>query len=285
MAATPPQLDRTFTWRGREIAWTRLGAGPPLVFCHGTPWSSWLWAPYAQALAHEFTVYLWDMPGYGSSSHLPEHDVHLGVQGEAFAALLEHWEQEAGTRTAGRRPHVVAHDYGGAVALRAALLHGARYRSLCLVDVVALRPWGSPFFTLVGRHADVFAALPTAVHRGALEAYVRSAAFRPLVADDLEALVAPWLDEAGRAAFYRQIAQADEDWTAELEPLLGNLDLPVHVVWGAEDTWIPVDRAHRLTDALGGGRPTVLPGAGHLVQLDAPVALATELHRWLTTVR
>ncbi|WP_402465418.1 alpha/beta fold hydrolase [Isoptericola aurantiacus] len=277
-------LDRVFAWRGRSVAWTVLGSGPPLVFCHGTPWSSWLWEPYARALAADFTVYLWDMPGYGASSRHPHHDVDLGVQGEVLAALLEHWgEHHAKVGQGAWRPHVVAHDYGGAVCLRAALLHGHRYGSLCLVDVVALRPWGSDYFRLVGEHADVFGDLPEAVHRGALSAYVAGAAHRDLRPDDLEALVSPWLGEAGQAAFYRQIAQADERWTAELEPLLASLDVPTRIVWGEQDTWIPVDRAHRLAAAIPGSTVVTVPDAGHLVQLDAPVALATELHRWLAS--
>ncbi|MFF2451339.1 alpha/beta fold hydrolase [Isoptericola sp. NPDC058082] len=293
---TEPLLDRRFAWRGREVAWTAFGSGPPLVLCHGTPWSSWLWEPYARALAAEFTVHLWDMPGYGASSKDPAHDVDLGTQGELFADLLEHWrpawsdgaDGADGSSAAGGGvplPHVVAHDYGGAVSLRAALLHGARYASLCLVDVVALRPWGSPYFSLVREHADVFAAVPAAVHRGALEAYVRTAAHRPLREEHLAALVGPWTGQAGQAALYRQIAQADERYTAELEPLLGGLDVPVRVLWGEEDTWIPPDRARRLADAIPGADARLLPGAGHLVQLDAPVALAVELQRWLSANR
>ncbi|MEU8490966.1 alpha/beta fold hydrolase [Pseudonocardia alni] len=45
------------------------------------------------------------------------------------------------------------------------------------------------------------------------------------------------------------------------------------VVWGTEDTWIPVDRAHRLTAAVPGAELHLVPGAGHLIQLDAPEAL------------
>lgn len=272
-------LDRRLGWRGREIAWTSFGSGPPLVFCHGTPWSSWLWAPYARALAGRFTVHLWDMPGYGASSRLAEHDVDLGVQGEAFTALLEHWRADWD-----EPPHVVAHDYGGAVSLRAALLHDARYASLCLVDVVALRPWGSPFFRLVREHPDVFGSLPATVHRGALEAYVATASHRGLRGRDLESLVEPWLGSDGQAAFYRQIAQADERYTAEVEPLLGTFDVPTRILWGEQDTWIPVNRAGRLVEALGAADARLIPEAGHLVQLDAPVALATELGVWLTEV-
>ena len=84
-------LDETFAWRGREVRWQRLGAGPEVVFCHGTPWSSWVWRPFAEALAESHTVYLWDMPGYGESSKHPDHAVSLDVQGELFADLLTHW--------------------------------------------------------------------------------------------------------------------------------------------------------------------------------------------------
>lgn len=270
-------LTRTLEWRGRRVAWDRFGEGPALVLLHGTPWSSALWRPVAEALAARFTVHLWDMPGYGSSSKHPEHAVDLGVQGELFADLLREWGLQ--------RPHVLAHDFGGAVALRARLLHGVRYASLGLVDVVALSPWGTPFLRLVREHADAFAQLPAAVHRGAVEAYVRSASHRGLRDDDLAALVDPWTGQEGQPAFYRQIAQADERYTDEVQPRYGTLDEPTHVVWGAEDRWLPVEQAERLRAAIPGATLTVLPDAGHLVQLDAPVALTAELTRWTEHVR
>lgn len=269
---TATGLARDLIWRGRRIAWDTYGSGPALVFLHGTPWSSWLWRPYADALASRFTVYLWDMPGYGSSSKDPEHEVDLGIQGELFADLLKVWELDA--------PHVIAHDFGGAVALRARLLHGARYSSLCLVDVVALSPWGSPFFQLVREHADVFAQLPAAVHDGAVRAYIAGASHKGLTSAALDALTAPWTGLEGQAAFYRQISQADERYTDEIEPLYDTLTEPVHIIWGAEDTWIPADRAARLHNAVPGSTLRYIPDAGHLIQLDAPTRLATQLATW-----
>ncbi|MDN4481250.1 alpha/beta fold hydrolase [Demequina muriae] len=270
---TVPPLTQTLRWRGRTVAWDLLGDGPPVVLLHGTPWSSALWRPIAEVLAERFTVHLWDMPGYGASSKDPDHAVDLGVQGELFAYLLGEWGLD--------RPHVVAHDFGGAVALRARLLHGARYASLCLVDVVALSPWGSPFFTLVKEHADVFAQLPPAIHRGAVEAYIRGASHRGLADDDLAMLVEPWLGDDGQAAFYRQIAQADERFTDEVEPLCGAIDDPTHIVWGTDDTWIPVDRAQRLQRAIPGASLSLIEDAGHLIQLDAMAELSAELTRCL----
>jgi pimeloyl-ACP methyl ester carboxylesterase len=266
-------LSEEFSWRGREVRWERLGSGPDVVFCHGTPWSSELWRPCAEALASYFTVHLWDMPGYGLSSKRPEQRVSLDVQGQLFTELLAHWDL--------RSPHVIAHDYGGAVALRAHLLHHTRFASLALVDVVALAPWGSDFFRLVREHADVFSALPSAVHEGALRAYIAGASHVGLSPAAMDSLVSPWLDPLGQAAFYRQIAQADQAYTDEIEHLYPELDLPVLVIWGREDTWIPVDRADRLIELVPGAQLRVIEGAGHLIQLDQPTALATTLARWL----
>lgn len=271
---TPHRLTHELQWHGRSVAWDRLGHGPALVLLHGTPWSSALWRPIAEALSQQFTVYLWDMPGYGASSKDASHAVDLGTQGELFAHLLVQWGLD--------RPHVIAHDFGGAVALRARLLHGARFSSLCLVDVVALSPWGSSFFTLVKQHAEVFAQLPPAVHRGAVEAYIRGASHRGLRDDDLAVLVDPWTGEEGQAAFYRQIAQADERFTDEIEPRYGEIDEPVHVIWGAEDRWIPADRADRLRGLIPHASLTLVEDAGHLVQLDAPAVLSADLTRWVS---
>ena len=60
-------VNERFDWEGRSIAWGRAGSGPPVVFCHGTPFSSRVWSRYADALSADFTVHLWDMPGYGES--------------------------------------------------------------------------------------------------------------------------------------------------------------------------------------------------------------------------
>ena len=101
--------------------------------------------------------------------------------------------------------------------------------------------------------------------------------------DDLDTLVQPWLGEQGEPAFYRQIADYDERYLEENERRLGQLDLPVRVLWGAEDAWIPPDTGERLADLIRGASFSIVAGAGHLMHYDAPVALADELRVWLST--
>jgi len=267
------ELTETFEWEGRRLAWTRAGTGPAVVFCHGTPWSSRVWAPYAEALADRFTVHLWDLPGYGRSSKNPAHPVHAGVHARAFRALLDHWELD--------RPHVVAHDLGGLVALRAHLVEGAGYASLFLVDVVAIPPSGSPFFRFVQDNPGLLGGLPAYVHEAIVRAYIGNATHRGLDADDLDALVEPWTGAEGQPAFYRQIEDYDLALLDENERALPALDVPVRVLWGAEDTWIPIETGRRLAGLIPGATLTEVPDAGHLVQYDAPVALASALGGWL----
>ncbi|WP_019544649.1 alpha/beta fold hydrolase [Streptomyces sulphureus] len=264
-------LDHAYESASGTVRWTALGdpGQPPVVLLHGTPWSSYTWRAVARALAVRRRVYVWDMPGYGSSAKYEGQDVSLGAQGRLFAELLGHWGLV--------RPDVVAHDFGGAVALRAALLHGAAYRTLTLVDVVALAPWGSDAYRLLGRNASVFGALPPALHGAMVREYIRSASSAGLREDVLERLAAPWLGEIGQPAFYRQIEQNDQRYTDEVEGRYGELDLPVLVCWGADDSWVPADRADRLAAVVPGARKHLLAGAGHLVQEDTPAQLTALL--------
>ncbi len=269
----PMELSEVFEWESRQIAWTRAGSGPPVVFCHGMPFSSRVWAPFADALVDRFTVHLWDLPGYGRSSKHPRHPVHAGIHARVLRALLDHWGLD--------RPHVVAHDLGGLVSLRAHLVEGATYASLFLVDVVAIPPSGSPFFRFVQDNPALLAGLPDYVHEAIVRAYVGNAAHRGLDDDELDALVEPWTGAQGQPAFYRQIADYDLALLEENEKRLGDLDLPVRVLWGTEDAWIPIETGRRFAGLVPEASLTEVPGAGHLMQYDAPVALATALRDWL----
>ncbi len=270
------ELTERFEWQGREIAWGRAGAGPAVVFCHGTPFSSRVWQRFAAELRRDFTVHLWDMPGYGSSSKHAGHAVDFGAQADAFAALLD--------RCGLDRPHVVAHDFGGAVSLRAHLVGGARYASLMLIDVVAIPPSGSPFFRFVKEHPDVLGGLPGYIHTAIVRTYIQGASHRGLRDDELGELVEPWTGDIGQPAFYRQIADYDERFLEENEQRLGQIDIPVRVLWGADDAWIPATQAEKLSALIPTATLRLIDGAGHLVQYDAPVALMDQLRVWLGDV-
>lgn len=273
------ELTESYRSTSGEVRWDRLGepTSEPVVLLHGTPFSSYVWRGIAVALAARYQVFVWDMPGYGASEKHDDQDVSLAAQTHVFTELLAHWGLAA--------PLVIAHDFGGAVALRAHLLHGARYRALALVDAVAVAPWGSPFFTLVREHSEVFRQLPPALHRGLVREYVNSASNRGLHPAVLDRLVAPWLGDSGQAAFYRQIAQADQRYTDEIQPQYDEIRLPVLVCWGADDTWIPQAKGQELAAAIPRSDLRTIPGAGHLVQEDAAAELTGALIHFADSLR
>jgi pimeloyl-ACP methyl ester carboxylesterase len=183
-------LDGAFDFNGQSVAYGTFGKGNPVVLIHDTPFSSYVWRRIAPELARDHRVYVYDLLGYGQSEKAEGREVSLGVQNSVLAALLQHWRLEY--------PKVIAHDIGGATALRAHLLDGCDYEKLLLVDPVAIRPWGSPFVQHVRSHEEAFAGVPDYLHRAILRAYLRTAVYRPISDAELELYVAPWLGPVGK---------------------------------------------------------------------------------------
>ena len=259
----------TTTIEGNAIRWGRVGNGPPLVAIHGTPFSSQVWRRIVPQFTDWRTVYYFDLIGYGLSEMRDGQDVSLAVHNKVLARLFAEWGLD--------RPDVLAHDFGGATALRGYYLNGLRYRSLTIFDAVALAPWGSAFVQHVRKHETAFSGMPDYMHRALLRAYLQTAAYNPLSEQALEIYIAPWLGPVGQPAFYRQIAQMDQRFTDEVEVLYDRLDCPVTVLWGREDGWIPCERGEALA-AMISDRPLVsVPQAGHLLQEDRPEALVAEI--------
>lgn len=186
------KLDENVKTSAGVVAAGRLGSGPALVLAHGWPWSSFSWHRVIPELATRYRVHWYDMPGYGRSEKSVEQRTSLDVQGKVFAEMLAHWDID--------RPAVIAHDFGGATTLRAHLLHHCDFDRYVLMNVVAMRPWGSEFFDHVGRHVEAFQGLPPHIHRAVVEAYIKGAIVSEIDHADFEQLVEPWLSRVKQAS-------------------------------------------------------------------------------------
>jgi len=275
-----PQNDCQWTpgesvWiQGRMLRYGVVGSGPPVVLTHGTPWSSFNLRHLIAALAESYTVYFWDLLGFGDSDQSPG-DVSLAAQASTLARLLREWALE--------RPFIIGHDIGGAIVLRAHLRHACDFCRIVLIDPVAVSPWGSPFFRHVRAHEQAFAGLPGYIHEAIVRAYIATAAHAPLDDNVLSATVAPWLGEQGQPAFYRQIAQADTVHTEEVQPFYPSICRPVLILWGREDCWIPLQSGHALANMIPESRLHVIEDAGHLVIEERPQELIAEIQPFLAT--
>jgi pimeloyl-ACP methyl ester carboxylesterase len=261
-------LPGRFDFKGREIHYGTLGDGPALVIVHGTPWPSFNLRHLIRDLARDFRVHYFDLLGYGQSDKRSG-DVSLGIQNRVLTRLLDHWGLE--------RPLVIGHDFGGATLLRTHLLDGRAFERMVLIDPVAMAPWGSPFFQHVRAHETAFAGVPDYIHEAIVRAYIGTAAYAGLDPTTLDATLEPWRGEAGKAAFYRQVAQADPSYTDAVQPLYPTISTPTLILWGQEDRWIPLARGEALHAAIPGSSLRVIPEAGHLVIEERPQALLREI--------
>jgi pimeloyl-ACP methyl ester carboxylesterase len=266
------KLPGSYMFSGRTLRYGVMGDGPPVVVVHGTPWSSFNLRHLIKALSQDFTMYYYDLMGYGQSDKSPG-DVSLGIQNQVLDRLLDHWSLA--------KPAIVGHDFGGTTALRTHLVSKRDFDKIVLIDPVAVSPWGSPFFQHVKAYEAAFSGVPDYIHEAIVRAYVKTAAFKPLADAILDMIVHPWTGIEGKAAFYRQIAQANSGYTDEVQPLYGQIDRPVMILWGSEDKWIPLERGEVLRKMIPGSFFYVIPEAGHLVIEEQPDQLVEKIRPFL----
>lgn len=105
---------------------------------------------------------------------------------------------------------------------------------------------------------------------------------RPMLAPANAALfdaLAPMCVAAGQAGYERQI----EAMLARpaVEDVLGGITCPTLVIVGALDAWSPVAQHESLAAAIEGAVLRVVPGAGHMLPVEAPDAFNRALAEWL----
>lgn len=265
-------VPETYVFEGRSVRYGVIGDGPPLVIVHGTPWSSFNMRHLVESFSKDFKVHYHDLIGYGQSDMSPG-DVSLGIQNQILDTLINHWGLE--------NPPIIGHDFGGATVLRTHLLNARAFEKIVLIDPVSLSPWGSPFFQHVKEHEEAFAGVPDYIHEAIVRAYINTAAFKPIDKEIMHMTVLPWMGSDGKSAFYRQIAQADSVFTDEVQSLYSQVSQPVLILWGKEDTWIPLDRGKLLHEMIPGSMFHVIPDAGHLVIEEQPELLVEKIQQFL----
>lgn len=265
-------LPHTFDFEGRPVKYGVMGEGEPLVLVHGTPWSSFNLRHLIRGLSYHYKVYYFDLLGYGESDQL-EGDVSLGIQNKLLDALIQYWKIES--------PFIVGHDFGGTTVLRNHLLDNRDYRKIVVIDPVALSPWGSPFFKHIEKHEAAFAGVPDYIHSAIVEAYIKTAAYQKLNAETIDGILKPWIGEQGKSAFYRQIVQADSKFTDEFQDKFTKINIPVLILWGEEDQWIPLEQAYLLNSKIKGSKVVTVPNSGHLIIEEKPSVLVTEILSFL----
>lgn len=81
-----------------------------------------------------------------------------------------------------------------------------------------------------------------------------------------------------RSAVHRMMHRPDS------LPLLAQVSVPTLVITGAEDEMIPVEESRRIAKDVRGATLVIVPGAGHLANLEQPEAFNAALTAFLTAL-
>lgn len=227
-----------------------------LLFLPGLICDSRMYAPQSAFFAASLVV-----DGYGMADSLTE------MARIAFAAADAAGVQEI---------DVFGHSMGGRIAMEMVRLAPDRVRRLALVST-GIHP--------VGPNE------PAA--RAALQAIGYEQGFEALV----DAWLPPMVAEANRAnpAIYQPmrdmcLSKGQAMFDAQIKALLGRPDIvgllpqiacPVLVMTGELDAWAPPKQHQAMADLLPQARLVIVPGAGHMIQLEAPDAVNTAITQWL----
>ncbi len=235
--------------------------GERVLCLHGVGGNGAVFAPLMDRLAEKHSPCAFDQPGHGRSGGLDS----LGSierMTDFTRALIEKLDL--------RRPVLLGHSLGGAIALEYALRYPQEVRALVLCAS--------------GARIEI----PDAVlelHRRVTEGKER----RPFTRDVFSSAASPEVMRQGfmedmktdpRARYGDMLAL--RDWNAEER--LAALTAPCLVVRGEAEQPGLIAQAELLVSRVPGARELVVPKAGHMLPLEAPEALADGIERFLASL-
>lgn len=248
-----------------------VGQGVPIVLIHGFPLSRKMWFPQVAALVDAgYRVICPDLPGFGESPSAP--DASMNLYADSIVKLLDHLAIEKSV--------IGGMSMGGYVLLDLADRYPERLLTamFLMTRAAADDEAGKEKRTLLAKEvkagnrivvpdafAQVLFAPQTLIERPELVSEVRG-----------------WMETTSQEGIIGGLL-AMRDRTDYLEKLPG-FDLPSLVVGAEQDLAVPVEHARRLAEGLHSAELIIVPGAGHMANLEQPDLFNRTLIQFLSSV-
>jgi 3-oxoadipate enol-lactonase len=256
---------------GTTVHYLDAGTGDPaVVLLHAFPVSSGMWEDQIVALAPRWRVVAPDLPGFGQSPPSGSGEATIDGWADLVAGLVAEL---------GLGPVVVGGlSMGGYVAFSLLRRHPSLVAGLVLADTRAAADTPE----VLQRRTDQQQKVAEGKLDEVIEAMVgtllseQTPAERPEVVERARALMSFTPPDTFVAALEAMKHRADA--TEEL----AGIDVPVLVLVGEHDGPSPPSVAREMAEAVPDARLEVLPGAGHLSNLEAPVEFNRALESFLS---
>ena len=271
------------TIHGYRRAFRVAGEGPAILLIHGIGDNSSTWETVQTKLAQRFTVIAPDLLGHGKSDK-PRADYSVAAYANGMRDLLSVLGVE--------RVTVVGHSLGGGVTMQFAYQYPQLVERVVLVatggvtkDVhFALRlaslPMGSEALTLL-RMPGALPALQ--IFGRVVGTALGSTRFGRDLPDVLRVLAE--LPEPTASSAFSRTLRAVVDWRGQVVTMLDRCYLtqsvPVQLIWGEDDSVIPVGHASMAHAAMPGSRLEIFGKSGHFPFHDFPDRFVEVVERFI----
>lgn len=250
----------TISRDGIELHYIERGSGDQtVVFSHSYLVDHRHFEAQIEALSDRYRVIAYDHRDLGQSGRASKDYGIYDLVADGVAIIEE---------TGAAPCHWIGLSTGGFVGVRIAVRHPQLLRSLVLMDT---SPADEPLLkrikyrAMLGvlRVAGVKPLIGTAVKSMFGKSSLRDPEMKPVLATWRERMLGN--DPAALIRFGKAIWSRDD-----VRGHLGDLDLPVLVVHGAEDVPLPVSIARETAEAIPGARLEIVERAGHLCTVEQP---------------
>jgi pimeloyl-ACP methyl ester carboxylesterase len=260
--------DKYATVGGHRIHYVEAGSGPVVVLLHGLGADIRVWRQTMPALAPDFRVIAIDHLGHGQSDK-PEIEYRVGTLVESLTGFLDEMKIPKAT--------VIGNSLGGWVAAMFATRQADRVEKLVLVDAAGYGQEPGEIVRDYLRQRD-----PTALAM----AERMMAGMTPEQQRAMQAMVATYLSQrmsrGGSGFAFASLAQSIYRGEDALGAEVKSLRVPTLVIWGRNDTIIPLRVGEALAKDIPGAQSVVLDRCGHRPQTECAAAFNVEVKKFLT---
>ena len=259
---------------GARVHYQEFGdaAKPPIILIHGYTASVYVWKTSAPMLADAgFRVIAVDLLGFGYSEKPSWFDYSIQSQARKVSRFMN--------RLGIGRATVVGSSYGGAVALMLTLDYPESVEKLVLVDAVCNDDLKDhPILRLaslpgIGEVITPFLADSKMFLRFRMQGTLAKANHHLITDDRIESIRRPLFAADG----HHSLLATSRNWHAKrIEQDAHLINQPTLIIWGEEDTVIPIHNGYKLHEEILNSRFVVLKDCGHVPQ-EEKSELFTEL--------
>lgn len=233
---------------------------PPMVFIHGAGGTHLHWPPQVRRIIGQ-RIFALDLPGHGKSGG-------VGSQSIAdYARVLVDFLDAACLNSA----IFIGHSMGSAIAIMLALDFPKRVLGLGLVGSGARLRVAPQILESTASEAMFPLALKL----------INDAEFSPSVNPRLKELAARQMTAIRPSVLHGDFLACNE---FDVMQRLGEISIPTLILCGTEDILTPMKYSEFLRDHIPAARLVTFPGAGHMVMLEKPEAVAKVLAEFADSI-